>query len=151
MLKKATILIPTDLNKNGIIYSKDNTFHLNISEDFGYLGYHVNIIDENNNIISSTNKDLNLPSPSLNFLTRLIKNLNQEGEESITEILVEYTSEEKVRIKPDNTITIKKLNTYWERIELESLFQAFANKFVANIEEAKVQMEVSDWVTRNLI
>lgn len=96
--------------------------------------------------IASTDKSLNLPQPSQQFIEKYISEYNKNNK--IEEIMVEYKDnmdtfkieeghfciELDLKVNPkDNTITIKKVKSNWNREELLVMLE---EAFEAGLEEA---------------
>lgn len=109
----------------------------------------INIEDESHNIISSTKEDFKGPTPSLVFITKYIKNINQNSD-NIEEVLVDFIDNTTVKTRPDNTIIIRKVNDFCSKEQIKEIIYSFAQKFVPEIDNPSKITEVSDWVTSNL-
>lgn len=122
-------------------------------------------------VIASTDSSLNLPRPSNEFLKRYC----EEGE--IDEVMVEYENirctqlgadgycplscignsqcrayTEKLKIAPDNTITIRKVKDTWTREEVETLiYRAISFARDKQLECGELSaFEYDDWLKENL-
>jgi len=138
------------------------------------FGFHESVKHKVFKVISTTDK-LNihpnisdsyrtgncLPQPSQQFIEKYIEEYNNGN--IITDVLVEYeeyypnlvdgdfTRNNILRINPkDNTITIKKLKTNWDKNEITNIIKKFADVFVANTNTAYKQKDINDWIENNL-
>lgn len=116
-------------------------------------------------IIATTNKSLGLPGPSKGFLEVYVDAYN-EGKK-IEEVLVEmedfgeedwvgddYTGEPiwrhdwRIKVKPDNTITIKKVKDSWSKEEIIELFHKY--KIDHDGEGCYYKDTLNRWIEQNL-
>jgi len=102
-----------------------------------------------------------LPQLSQQFITNYIESYNKD--EVITDVLVEYENNKvtaldknskemwdfvtKLKINPDNTITIKPTKDSWNREEAKSLIRQYREEAWKNGNTVKV---CEDWITKNL-
>ena len=113
-------------------------------------------------IIATTDKSLGLPEPSKRFLEVYVDAYN-EGKK-IEEVLVEmedfgeedwagddYTGEPiwrhdwRVKVKSDNTITIKKVKDSWNREEVIELLNKLVYDIAGNSYILDVNLKVKEW------
>lgn len=119
-------------------------FQIDETADFN----HVNNSDSIKKVIATTddslkirtfyeiegNQEINLPTPSEGYVEAFVRAYNEGN--VITEVMVEYDDEDttkgykngqpvikfnKLKIKPDNTITIRKVKDSWNREEVAEL------------------------------
>ncbi len=141
----STIIVP------GIVYTHDyyiekGIIKKNLNAEFEIT--EEDFLNYKGKVVSSSDEEYNLPTTSEKFLIMLVNNRNNFNEEDLKDILVEYNSDGTIRIKPDNTITIKKVRENWDREEFIEIINLFAKKFIGDSPEK--QKEVSDWVAIHL-
>lgn len=167
MKQKAQILLlPTEKESNLYLFEKTNKLilsnhpnqkdeatsqHLYILSnkkikegDWGYDAFHGifkvtdNALKSTKKIIATTDKTLNLPSPTQDFIEKYIKSYNEGNE--ITDVLVEYEKHYgssnfehdnyyAPKINQDNTITILQAKESWSREELYSIMQQYVDYY----------------------
>jgi hypothetical protein len=87
---------------------------------------------------------IELPTPTPRFIDRV--HAVEGTTEAITHILVEFYTEDNVKVKPDNTITVRKVEEFLNKDSTVSLLMEFANEFVVNAIEADVQARIAAWI-----
>jgi len=114
-------------------------------------------------IIATTDNFLGLPRPSKEFIEAYIRTYNSE-DGPVTEVVVEYVNfceyeeEEtweihpdwRLKIKPDNTISIKKVKNSWNRKEVLNLFTRFSEKYIKDYDKISVKNSIKAWIEENL-
>jgi hypothetical protein len=90
---------------------------------------------------------IELPTPSERFIN--IVHASQDTVEPITSVLVEFYSNDVVKVKADNTITVKKISECFNKDQMTSLIMRFADKFVANSDTASVKADIASWLLIN--
>lgn len=117
--------------------------------EWGYDSFHgvfkvtENVLNSNKKLIATTDKTLNLPSPTQGFIEKYIKKHNEGN--PITDVLVEYgsiTGDElgadpayfdfptKPKVNPKtNTITILPVKDSWNKEELYSIMQQYVDYY----------------------
>lgn len=133
---------------------KDGDFHI-ISDHEGYG-------DKKYKIIATTDKSLNLPQPSQQFIEEYIEEYNKGN--IIIDVLVEYEGiissttwehdepeEWKLKINPkDNTITIKKVKDSWNREEVIQLIKSAWSQANNNNIPRMIHISQDKWIEENL-
>lgn len=80
-------------------------------------------------IIASTDKFLELPEPSKSFIEVFVKAYNDDGKFPITEVMVEYDENgyiDILKVDENNTITIRKIKSEYDRQDINTMLEAFA-------------------------
>ena len=150
------------------IYLKDKVIHkahFNSTKAFSHCKDGDYIIAYENNlckkVIASTDKSLELPQPSEEFLESYVKAYN-EGKQ-ITEVMVEYHEgywkdldskeddwiESYPMVNSDNTISIRKIKDSWNRDELISNLYSLAN-YIGKDQCMSFMDYVDKWIKENL-
>ena len=116
-------------------------------------------------IIATTDKSLGLPQPSKEFIEAYVKAYNEGN--IITEAMVEYEkictklpSKEnpnglfgnKIKVKSDNTISIRKVKDSWNREEVIKLLNDFGEHVAFEVSGRNYSMigELNKWIKENL-
>ena len=114
-------------------------------------------------VIASTDKSLNLPEPSREFIRKYILAYNDKN--TISHVLVEYYPEdedwselngafiipETVKVSLDNTITIRKVKDSYTEAELINALKEFAKSIDTVDKQVHPEKYVWAWIEKNLI
>jgi hypothetical protein len=90
---------------------------------------------------------IELPTPSERFINIVHK--SEDSPEPITSVLVEYYNDASVKVKPDNTITVKKISECFNKDQMTSIVLRFASKFVPNSDTEEVKANIANWLLEN--
>lgn len=106
-------------------------------------------------IIASTDKSLELPCPSARFVSTFVVEYNEDN--IITEVLVKYDEigpmksgnnyisiVQLLKVKPNNTISIRKVKNEWSRTEMFDEMQKFC------IDCGYPIYELTNWFDKNI-
>ena len=113
-------------------------------------------------IIATNDKLLGLPQPSKEFLEAYVKAYNEGNQ--ITEVMVEYNILNKgysdepyqecnvLKVKSDNTISIRKVKDSWNREEVIKLLNDFGEHVAFEVSGRNYSMigELNKWIKENL-
>lgn len=107
-----------------------------------------------NSIIASTDRDLNVPRPSSQFLEKYVEEYNKK--QQITKVLIEFesvTNPDIIKTK-NNIITIKRLKNSWNKSELKKELKkamfvyAFSSTSQRSYSIEEFDIEFEEWFNK---